>query len=183
MSESQTSTNVWMDAGLSSNNTRRTISINGLVDMLPQETIRALPAIHAFTGCDYTAAFMNKGKLRPLVLIMKNDDFRSAFAELGTSAEVSTEVTATCDKFVCHLYGKPLLDNVDQARYRIFQQTYVPKSLDAPLAMIKGANASVLPPCSMVLKNKIKLTNYVATCGRMRVNRILAHRNHNNMDG
>ena len=48
---------------LSSNNTRRYINISQLVDHLPQDLIDAVPALHAFTGADYTAPMMNKGKL------------------------------------------------------------------------------------------------------------------------
>ena len=44
-----------------------------LVDHLPQDLIDALPALHAFTGSDYTASMMNKGKLKALELMMKSD--------------------------------------------------------------------------------------------------------------
>ncbi len=47
MSQPNVSAKVWLDAGLSSNNTRRTISINNSVKKLDPEVIHALPAIHA----------------------------------------------------------------------------------------------------------------------------------------
>ena len=70
-----------MDTGLSSNNTRRYFNISQLVGHLDRNTTNALPALHAFTGSDYTAAFMSKGKLKALQLIMKSDNnaFRDAF--------------------------------------------------------------------------------------------------------
>ena len=49
---------IWMDAGISSNNTRRYIDINNIADTLGTELCDALPAFHAFTGCDYTASFL-----------------------------------------------------------------------------------------------------------------------------
>ena len=74
VSNHTTSSTVWMDFGLSSNNTRNIyIYISQLVDHLPQDLIDALPALHAFTGSDYTASMMNKGKLQALELMMKSD--------------------------------------------------------------------------------------------------------------
>ena len=76
VSNHTSSSTVWMDFGLSSNNTRRCIDISQLVDHLPQDLIDALPALmalHAFTGSDYTASMMNKGKLQALELMMKSD--------------------------------------------------------------------------------------------------------------
>lgn len=32
----------------------------------------ALPSFHAYTGCDYTAAFFSKGKIRPLNVFIKH---------------------------------------------------------------------------------------------------------------
>ena len=64
VSNHTTSSTVWMDFGLSSNNTRRYIDISQLVDHLPQDLIDALPALHVFTGSDYAASMMNKGKLK-----------------------------------------------------------------------------------------------------------------------
>ena len=54
---------VWMDTGLNSNNTRRSINISQLVGQLDRNTINSLPDLHAFTGPDYTAAFMGKGQV------------------------------------------------------------------------------------------------------------------------
>ena len=48
-----TSSTVWMDFGLSSNNVRRYINISQLVDHLLQELIDALSALHAFTGSQF----------------------------------------------------------------------------------------------------------------------------------
>ena len=76
---------VWMDVGLSSNNTRRHINISAIVSHLDQPVIDALPALHAFTGSDYTSSFMGKGKTRPLQLIMNDKAFADAFAALGNS--------------------------------------------------------------------------------------------------
>lgn len=45
----------------------------------------ALPAFHAYTGCDYTAAFFNKGKLRPLNLLIKKSRNSTGFCVFNES--------------------------------------------------------------------------------------------------
>lgn len=40
---------------------------------LGKDTALALPGLHALTGCDSTALFLNKGKIRPLEIVLKND--------------------------------------------------------------------------------------------------------------
>ena len=56
---------LWVDAGLNSNNTRRFIDINSLAEELGPKVSEALLGLHAFTGTDYTASFMNKGMATP----------------------------------------------------------------------------------------------------------------------
>jgi len=155
--------NVWMDVGLSSNNTRRYISIPKLVDELESTVLQALPGLHAFTGTDFTASFMNKGKQRPLDIMMKHEQFISAFAMLGEHHNVPDETVSTIEHFVCSLYGKHNLLSVDTARYVMFQHTYAPRQLGDPLEKIKGVNPSSMPPCRSVLIKKIKRANYVAS--------------------
>ena len=55
MSQVDTQIRVWLDAGLASNNTRRFISINDLVDNIENDLLD-IPGLHAFTGCDYTSS-------------------------------------------------------------------------------------------------------------------------------
>jgi hypothetical protein len=51
---------IWMDTGTSSKNTRRLINVSELAKTLTPPVCSALPAFHAFTGCDYTASFLRK---------------------------------------------------------------------------------------------------------------------------
>ena len=39
----------------------------------------ALPGFHSFTGSNYTASFNHKGKIRPLLLLERNEDAKKAF--------------------------------------------------------------------------------------------------------
>ena len=73
---------VWMDVGQDRNNTRRYVDLTKLCRALGRKMCSALPAIHAFTGCDYTSAFLRKSKTRPVDIVEKSDKFLNAFGEL-----------------------------------------------------------------------------------------------------
>lgn len=77
---------IWMDAGLSCSNTRRTINMTRLAHDLGKDICNALLGFHAFTGSDFTAAFMRKGKVRPYQIMVKHTRFMEAFAQLGESS-------------------------------------------------------------------------------------------------
>ena len=64
---------------------------------------------------------------------------------------------------MCSLYGQPHETSVDKARYGIFQKVYAPRSLDEPLASIKGVNPSALPLCASVLALQIQRANILPT--------------------
>ena len=153
---------VWMDAGLGSNNSRRYINIGQIADSLGDRLLDSLPGFHAITGSDATTAFMNKGKLRPYDLMVRNQSHIHMLAELGTHESVPEHVHSGIEKFVCAMYGKAHMNNVDDVRYAYFQQNYAPKRIDDPLGRIKGMNPSSMPPCKAVLRNKIMRSNYLA---------------------
>jgi hypothetical protein len=154
---------VWMDVGLSTNNTRRYISISTLVSHLDQSVIDALPALHAFTGSDYTASFMNKGKIRALQLMMKERSFTDAFAALGAGGDIPSLSAIEIERFTCSLYGMTKLKDINDVRYALFQQKYAPKRNKSPLEKIQGINPSSMPPCHAVLRNKLLRTNFVVS--------------------
>ena len=103
---------VWMDLGVASNNTRRYINISYLVSTLSPSIVDALPGLHAFTGCDVTAAFLGKGKCRPLQLMEKTSAHAETFAQLGKEKNLSQNVQSGLEFFVCCLYGKPNLKHI-----------------------------------------------------------------------
>ena len=154
---------VWMDAGLSSNNTRRHINISNIVEHLSQNVIDALPGLHAFTGSDYTAAFMNKGKVRPLQIMMKDTRFADAFSSLGNAEKIDSAVADEIERFTCNLYGFSKLTYVDDVRHALFQQKYLPKQNSSPFEKLQAFNPSSMPPCQQVLHNKIRRANFVAS--------------------
>jgi len=46
-----------------------------VVDELDPTILHARPEIHVFTGTDFTASFMSKGKQRPLDIMMKHEQY------------------------------------------------------------------------------------------------------------
>ena len=67
--------NVWIEAGLRSKNTQRYISLNQLYVKLGRTLYKSLPGYNAFTGCDYTASFYRRGKVKPLKIPEKNEKY------------------------------------------------------------------------------------------------------------
>ena len=108
--------NIWMEFGIYSKNTLRYISVNQIYKALGKNLCMALPAYHAFTGCDHTASFSRKGKVRPLRLLEKTESAIEAFVALGTNAEITKEIIETIEAFVCSMYGKKNLSSVNEMR-------------------------------------------------------------------
>ena len=153
---------LWMDTGICSKNTRRNINITELAEILTLELCLALPAFHAFTGSDYTAAFLRKGKSKPLKLMECNKKHKEAFTQLGSSEVIDREVATILEEYVCSMYGIKNERDVNEVRTRLFKKVYGPGNLNKPLEKIKSADPCCLPPCKDALMQKIKRSNYVA---------------------
>ncbi len=147
--------NVWMDVGKSGNNTRRYIDVTSLASHLGSDMTQALPGFHAFTGCDYTAAFFRKGKVRPLSL-MEKGDFVTSFGILGKTETANPAVVSQLESFVCNMYGKSRLVSANEARYAVFCDKFSPKCQAQPMDKIKKVEPSILPPSQPVLLQKNK---------------------------
>ena len=97
---------LWLEVGLDSKNNRRYISINQLFETLGGSLALALPAFHAFSGCDYLAAFSRKGKVRPFKLLENDRDFQIAFANRrNETPELDEKDVKQIEKFVCKMLG------------------------------------------------------------------------------
>ena len=78
----------WYDRGLDSVNTRCYADITNLAKTI--NYVDALLGTYVYTGYDYTPVFYQKGKIRPLALMMKHQKYLDAFLSLGdTSLEES----------------------------------------------------------------------------------------------
>ena len=117
--------NIIMDCG--SGNSRRYIDVSSIATTLESEQrglAAAMPALHAFTGCDITAAFYRKGKLRPLDIVRKNvsNEMIEFFITLSNGGEPDK---AKAEEFICAIYGmKGITKDVNEARYlKLLQMT------------------------------------------------------------
>ena len=81
--------------------TSHLISINNIVEHLGKDMALALPGLHALTGCDYTQAFLNKGKIKPFNLVMKNKKFQECMRAL-IEHEVNQTNIEQCEAFICN---------------------------------------------------------------------------------
>lgn len=70
-----------METGQISNNSLRYINLTKIHDYLG--STQALPAFHAFSGCDYEASFYGKGKKTPFTILKNCNQTRAAFASSG----------------------------------------------------------------------------------------------------
>ena len=95
----------------------------------------------------------------------------SFFSKLGLEEDVSDELMAAAESYVCALYGKPKFKNVNEARAKIFWDKYNKKKRIIEL--------SLLPPCKTNLHLHVKRANHVArlmrTCSRFQNNEFAKH--------
>ena len=54
-----------------------------------QKFLHALLAFHSFTGCDTTSAFAGRGKVNPLLLLGKLNEYINVFSSPGTSLSIN----------------------------------------------------------------------------------------------
>ena len=69
--------------GISSQNNRRYISISELAAELGVNFSQTLHLIHTFSGCDFTASFLCKGMLKPILTSR-----RQTFVKVCTHSQV-----------------------------------------------------------------------------------------------
>ena len=154
---------VWLDIGIE--NHRRYLSANQLCTHLGPYLCEALVGFHAWTGSDYTASFSWKGKVNPFKKLVGDVVAQIAFAQLGSTLELSPETARTLEIFLCKVHGKATLRNINDVRLDMFLAKYGKrprKSKRGLLSVAKGIDAGRLPPCSKVLQMKTKRANYVS---------------------
>jgi len=140
---------------------RRLVLVHKCAKELDSDICAALPAFHAFTGCDTTSAFVRKGKKGPLKQLRNNHVAVEAFKTVGTNADVISDTTLQeMERFVCMMYGKSRYSDVDKLRYEIFKSRYEVRAQDRNAVMYNGVNISLLPPCRASLRKHCQRVNY-----------------------
>ena len=90
------------------------------------------------------SAFFRKGKKTFWRVACKNGKFLSALSSLGTAYEVDKDLEETLENFICAIYGKSKLKDVNLACAAIFWDRYNKQKKIIDLCM--------LPPCKGNLK-------------------------------
>ena len=152
---------IWLEVGVQSNNTQRFIYVNGLHTQLGQEFCKSLIGYHALTGCDYTASFCRKGKVKPLKILEKNEDFQKALTAFAFS-EVNEETLEVIESYVCRMYGKTKLNKINDVRVQEFLGKYRPKNDNERLSCVKKLDGTMLPPCQKVLAQKLRRVEMIS---------------------
>ena len=127
---------------------RRVINVREIASEMGQECCEALPALHAFTGNDYTSAFHGIGKGKAFKIVNSSDEFKLAFSSFGDSFTFESSLFPQIELFVCKLYGLRC-DNTDEARYQKF------------VASKKSPEPQKLPPTRDALLCHCKRVSYV----------------------
>lgn len=149
----------------SANNDLNCISCTDLAASLGPTLCLALPAFHAFTGSDYTAAFYNKGKVRPFKIFSQNNTFQEVFSSLRSLADACDEnKTDIIQTFVCLMYGVKNCNRVNMARYIMFTRIYSSSNNNERfLKKIKNFDSSQIPPCWVSINQKLLRTIFVSS--------------------
>ena len=59
------------------------INVTCITEKLGHDLVESLPAYHAFTGSDFTAAFARQGKVKPFEIMLKNREYQTSLSHLG----------------------------------------------------------------------------------------------------
>ena len=127
----------------------RFVNLSGVGRRLWREVCEALPAMHAFTGCDSTSAFAGGGKQVAYKLITAEDPrMRNVMCTLGTDFDVTPEKQLSLEAFVCAMYSKASFQSVNELKYHLF--------------CTRTTQSSQLPPTKDALSKHVLRVNYQA---------------------
>ena len=93
---------------------------------LADDVLKALPAIHALSGCDSTSAFLGIGKVKMHNAVCKVETFLAAAALLGENEVVIETVLDTLEEPYCRLYGFKIQTSINQCRYETVTKKKIP---------------------------------------------------------
>ena len=136
----------------------QTLFVQAVAKDLGDEINLALVALHAFTGCNTTSAFVTRGKVKPLTLLKKHPEFLPAFHALGPGVDIEERVFKDVEKFTSD-YGSKLGD-INSLRYEKFIE--IQRKPGEVLTSNNGVDMSLLPPCQESLKMHVTRANYQA---------------------
>lgn len=162
MGNLKSSSKMWMEVSVG--NHQGVINDTHLYEESGESICAALPAFHAFTGCDYNAAFFRKGKKRPYKLLKSSADFQEAFKGLSRINEDNCkDIFDKIEEFLCHLYGLKKIKSVDEARFVLFNKAYTFKDThDISQISTTNVDGSNLRPCKAELQKQLQRAAYIS---------------------
>lgn len=136
---------------------KKVVSVSEIYDQVGGDMASALPALHCFTGSDYTSAFHGIGKIKALNLLKKHPEFIPTLSLIGRRFTLDATIFPAIESFVCHLYGLGQCSNTDTARYKKLcskkkcpEPQKLPPTRDALLCHLKRVNyATAVVKCAL----------------------------------
>lgn len=135
---------IWVAFGTGVN--LRYIPAHSIARTLGQERSKALPAFHAFTGCDTVSCFAGRGKKTAMEAWKACPEVTSAFLSLSSPiAQITDGTMELIQRFVILMYDRTSdKTKVNDARKALFSK--------------KGKSLDMLPPTLAALREHTKRT-------------------------
>ena len=113
------STNLYQWCG--TQNRTRYVDISKLASSLGEDVCQGLIGLHAFTGCHTVSSFAGREKLTALKHLKESETHHEAFSHLEEGWDVSSDLFANMQTFVCCLYASTANTcEVNELRYQLF---------------------------------------------------------------
>ncbi|CAG9771355.1 unnamed protein product [Ceutorhynchus assimilis] len=142
---------------------KKKINVSGKV--VEVHLSRALPAFHAFTGCDFNPAYFKKGKKRPFTVLQNSPQLINVFSNMHKYPDIDKNyIFDTLEKFICELYGFKTMNSVNEVRLATFMKAYKFSDTQEQLKLQSTSfDGSILPPCKMELQQQIQRAIYISS--------------------
>ena len=151
---------IFMKTGCVTKNSIRYINLTAVAASIGSNMCRALPGLHAITGCDYTSAFYMKGKSKALKLVRSSNHFQEALCDLAN--QPTSQTFKIVEELVCQLYVKDTSEtDINTLRYKQFLRAFG-TTTNKFFQKLKSVDGRVLPPCRSELLKHIRRSSYVA---------------------
>ena len=95
----------------------RVLIVSNIASELGEETCLALPALHGFSGNDYTSSFHGIGKAKASSVLLNSPEFIDTFAKIGDRPVFESTLFESVEQFVLKLYGLKGCADVNEGRY------------------------------------------------------------------
>ena len=129
-------------------NKRPLLCVNDTVHNKGEDICFVLPALHCFTGCDTTSAFVRRGKIALLKLVEKNPQNLPILRRIGEERQCSELLINDMEAFTCAIYGGTKYNSINELRYDAFLRKYQSSNSGNVLNVSDGADMILLPPMS-----------------------------------